>query len=43
MKKKLWQIFLFSALTLLLALTAAAETAVFVRDGGHGDGTREDY
>ena len=39
MKKKLWQIFLFSALTLLLALTAAAETAVFVRDGGNGDGT----
>mgnify|MGYP002523893262 CR=1 FL=1 len=39
MKKKLWQIFLFSALTLLLALTAAAETAVFVRDGGDGDGT----
>ena len=31
MKKKLWQIFLFSALTLLLALTAAAETAVTIK------------
>ena len=40
MKKKLWQFFLLSALAILLVLAAAAaDTAVFVADGGNGDGT----
>ena len=40
MKKKLWHLFLLSALAIQLVLAAAAaDTAVFVADGGNGDGT----